>query len=98
MNNIVKTEKNYFRINIKELITSTNGKALLLTAKYKHNDYNKWITFTTVRSYIPGFRSYTLCNHINILKTDIDTQRVMLSLSKIPGGPVIARGKHYLPS
>lgn len=68
----MKIEKNYFRNNIKELITNTNGKPVIITGKYKHSSTNKWATFTTVRSYIPGVKSYILCNHINILKCDVD--------------------------
>jgi len=48
------------------LIQETENQPIIFTGKYKHTDDPKWITFTTIRRYVPGDKTKTLCNHINI--------------------------------
>ncbi|MDA9872620.1 hypothetical protein N9C25_00185 [Saprospiraceae bacterium] len=60
--------KNYFR---EELINLDSQKPIIISGKYKYNSNSKWLTFTTVRPYIPKSKTYTLCNHINIKKEDV---------------------------
>jgi hypothetical protein len=68
---IEKYKKNYLRNIISKLITHSNGKPIIIKAKYKHNDNNIWATFIWVKPYIEKKKTYTLCNHINIERNTI---------------------------
>lgn len=61
-----KLEKNYFRNNLTLLIERSNGKPIIVDAKYKYTENDKWATFTCVRPYVPNVKTCTLCDHINI--------------------------------
>lgn len=65
-----KPEKNYFRNYLLELCEKTNGAPVLLRVKYKYksdcNNNSNWEYFTTVRPYIPHYKTKTICHHINV--------------------------------
>ena len=63
---MIKVEKNYFRNELMGLIPKVRDVPIVVTAKYKHSNHSRWATFTTVRPYIPGRKTRTICNHINI--------------------------------
>lgn len=65
---LMKVEKNYYRIELLELEMETRRKPVVFTGKYKHNDNPEWITFTTIRRYNPSEKTKTICDHINIKK------------------------------
>lgn len=70
----MKLEKNFYRDLLKQLIKDTEGRAIIVSAKYKHTNNLKWVTFTTVRPFIPDTRTSTLCNHINVERSSINTR------------------------
>lgn len=70
--NVAKDEedkelKNYFRV---KLLECTN-RPVILTGKYKRA-WNKHITFTTIRPFIEGVHGLTVCNHVNLLRKDVE--------------------------
>lgn len=52
-------------------------KPILVTSKFKHTENETWYTFTTIRPYIVNCRAYTICDHINIKRGDVDQWRRM---------------------
>ncbi len=68
---IRKIEKNYFRTELFELAKEAENVFFILTGKYKHTENQKWATFTTIRPYIPGQKTFTVCNHINIKRESV---------------------------
>jgi len=67
----MKVEKNYYRMELMALIQETENQPIVVTGKYKHTDNPKWITFTTIRCYVPKERTKTVCNHINIDRNSV---------------------------
>ena len=59
--------KNYFREQLKQC----SDRPVILTAKFKRI-WDKHITFTTVRPYIKGCHTYTICDHINLFRPDVE--------------------------
>lgn len=59
-------KKHYFRDNLIELIDNTEGKPIIVRGRYKHREKEHFYTFITVRPIIPGYRTTTICGHINI--------------------------------
>lgn len=59
--------KNYFREKLREAC----GRLVLLKAKFKRS-HEHYITFTTVRPYVRGIKTTTICNHLNIFHDDIN--------------------------
>lgn len=59
--------KNHFREQLKQC----SGRPVILTAKFKRI-WDKHITFTTVRPYIKGCHTYTICDHINLFRPDVE--------------------------
>lgn len=65
-------EKNYFRDELKRFFLDRGlGSTILFTGKYKHTKGN-WAVFTTIREYIHGKKTFTLCNHVNLVRTHVE--------------------------
>lgn len=62
-----KELKNYYRIKLCEC----NDRPVILTGKYKKT-WDKHVTFITIRPYIDGVSGLTVCNHINLLRKDVE--------------------------
>jgi len=75
--NIKKIDKNFIRVQLLDLIDSTDSKPILVTGKFKHTNDAVWYTFTTIRPYLENCKTYTICDHINIKRTDVDNWRRM---------------------
>jgi len=62
-----KDDKNYFR----KKLCDCQDRPVVLTGIFK-KVWDKHITFTTIRPYIQGCQTLTVCNHINLLRTDVE--------------------------
>ena len=67
----MKVEKNYFRAGLIALVKEAGGQPLIFTGRYKHRDDVQWTTFTSIRPYVPGEKTKTVCNHINIKRDSV---------------------------
>jgi hypothetical protein len=69
-------DKNYFRVYLKEIA----GEPVIVSGKFKMIHENH-LTFTTIRPYIKGCHSKTICNHLNILRDEcqkyLDVSRII---------------------
>ena len=65
MEQIDLTDKNYFRIYLKEVA----NRPVIVSGKFKRLHDNH-LTFTTIRPYIKGIHTKTICNHLNILREE----------------------------
>lgn len=61
-----KWQKNYERVYIRQVIDLLRGEPIVVTGKYKHRERSVWATFSTVRPYVPGHKTRTICDHINL--------------------------------
>jgi len=73
----MKIEKNYVRKELIALAQEKENKFFIFTGKYKHTDNPKWITFTTIRHYVPGERTKTVCSHINIKRDSVSRYMIL---------------------
>lgn len=66
-NPISHSSKNYFRAKLREAC----GKLVLLRAKFirAHEHY---ITFVSIKPYMRGVETTTVCNHLNVFNRDIE--------------------------
>ena len=62
-------DKNYYRL----LLSKAGDKPIVLRGKYKRT-WDSHVTFTTIRPYIEGVHTKTVCNHINILRSEVENQ------------------------
>lgn len=60
-------EKNYLR----RYLRLSGNKPIIISCKYKRI-WDKHVTFSCVRPYIRGQHTSTLCNHINILRSEVE--------------------------
>jgi hypothetical protein len=67
----MKVEKNYFRTELIALTQETGIQPIIFTGRYKHRDNPQWTTFTTIRRYVPGEKTKTVCSHININRDSV---------------------------
>lgn len=67
----MKLLKNYFRDELRCLYEDRKNIPILFTGKYKHSD-GELSTFTSIREYIPGIKTKTVCNHVNLIRRDIE--------------------------
>lgn len=74
-NEMERLLKNYYRIKLKE----NKNKLIILSGKFKRIGKN-YITFSTIRPYIKGFHTKTMCNHLNIDKNDV---KKIINLSEL---------------
>ena len=66
-------DKNFYRVQISDVMENCDNKSAVIYARYKNNNGNKdFCTFITVRPVIPGFYTRTICNHINISRKDVE--------------------------
>ena len=70
--NVAKDEedqelKNYYRIKLCEC----KDRPVILTGRYKKT-WDKHVTFITIRPYIEGINRITVCDHINLLRKDVE--------------------------
>lgn len=70
-----KLFKNYYRIKLKENM----NKLIILNGKFKKIG-KYYVTFTTIRPYIRGVHTKTICNHLNININDV---KKILNLSDL---------------
>lgn len=63
-----KIDKNYYRNLLAELENESNEVPIVFTGRFKYREdkESKWKLFTTIRRFIPGTKTYTVCDHINI--------------------------------
>ena len=59
--------KNYLRTELK----NNENKLLIISGKFKKVG-KYYVTFSCIRPYIKGFRTKTLCDHLNIKKKDVE--------------------------
>ena len=62
-----KELKNYYRTKLFEY----QDRPVIVSGKFSMI-WDKHITFTTIRPYIPGCRTVTICNHINLYRPDVE--------------------------
>lgn len=62
-----KEQINYFRTRLAE----NSNKYTILVGKFK-KVWDKHVTFITIKPYIRGVNTRTLCNHINLLRDDVE--------------------------
>ena len=67
----MKVAKNYFRIKLLALARETENSPIIFTGKYKHREDPNWVTFTTIRRYVPKEKTKTVCDHINIERDSV---------------------------
>lgn len=60
--------KNYYR----NRLVNYQNQPVVLSGKFK-KVYDKHITFTTIRPYIKGIKTFTLCDHINLSRTEVES-------------------------
>ena len=65
-------KKNYFRDKLLDLIKETKGKPIILRCKYKERNNNEWVIFSTIRPYIPYFKTKTICDHVHIKRIEAE--------------------------
>ena len=70
--NVAKDEedkelKNYYRIKLSEC----KHRPVILTGRFK-KIWDKHVTFITIRPFIEGVSRLTVCNHINLLRRDVE--------------------------
>lgn len=59
--------KNYMRVKLCE----PRNEPVILIGTFK-KVWPKHVTFTTIRPYIKGIQTITICNHVNIKRTDLE--------------------------
>ena len=64
---IDKELKNYYRIKLLEY----QERPVIVSGKF-NKIWDKHITFTTIRPYIPGCHTVTICSHINLFRPDVE--------------------------
>ena len=62
-----KELKNYYRVKLCEC----KDRPVILTGRYKKT-WDKHVTFITIRPYIEGVTRLTVCDHINLLRSDVE--------------------------
>lgn len=62
----MKVSKNYYRDLLSLLAEEDRICPILFTGRYKHTNNLRWATFTTIRKYVKGKKTETVCNHINL--------------------------------
>lgn len=60
--------KNYYR----NRLVNYQNQPVVLSGKFK-KVHDKHITFTTIRPYIKGIKTFTLCDHINLSRTEVES-------------------------
>ena len=83
-------DKNYFRL----LLSKAGDKPMILRGKYKRT-WDSRVTFTTIRPYIEGIHTKTICDHINILRSEVEKQIDTEKLVKNRTYFIIAYCKEY---
>ena len=83
-------DKNYYRV----LLSQAGDKPMILKGRFKRV-WNYHVTFTTVRPYIEGIHTKTICSHINILKSEVEKQIEIEKLLKNRIYFIIAYCKEY---
>ncbi len=63
-----KYSKNYLRIKLHNY----KDRPVIFTGIFKQI-HDKYVTFTTIRPYIRACKTLTICDHINILRSDIES-------------------------
>lgn len=71
----------YYRNKLKTLKESSSVNAWIFIGRYKHHDNEKWLLLTTIRLYKQGIKNASICNHINLRKSDVE-RYIHLSESK----------------
>lgn len=69
--------KNYIRKELEEY----QDRPVILIGTFK-KIWDKHITFTTIRPYIQGCQSFTICNHINLYRRDVEKVMDIQSLER----------------
>jgi hypothetical protein len=67
-----KLEKNYYRSELMMLQNIPQETVGVYTGKYKHSVNQQWITFTTIREYVPTVKTRTICDHVNFERSVLD--------------------------
>lgn len=71
-------EKHYFRDELKRFFWERGREStILFTGKYKHTK-SDWAVFTTIREYVHGKKTLTLCNHVNLLRIHVKQHIALL--------------------
>lgn len=76
--NIDEHLKNYVRVKL----YSCQDRPVILSAIYRRT-WEKHVTFTSVKPYIPNTKVITICDHINLLRKDVENTVGISSL--VPG-------------
>lgn len=74
-------EDKYLKNYVREELKKCQGRPVILTGKFK-KIWEKHVTFTTIRPYIQGCHTLTICDHINILRKDIEQVMNISELKK----------------
>jgi len=69
-------EKNYRRTLLYELIGQAGSQPIIFTAKYK-NIWGNRVSFSTLRPYLSDVKTKRICDHVNILRTDVEQYCVL---------------------
>lgn len=72
-----KYQKNYIRVQLEKY----PGRPVILLGKFKMI-HDKHITFTTIRPYIKGTHTITLCDHVNLFRPDVEPVIDIASLER----------------
>lgn len=70
---ISNEDKNYYRILLKDVSDCGLEKPIILAGKYQYDTRYEYATFTNIRILLrpPYSKTKIICNHLNVLKTDI---------------------------
>ena len=61
----------YYKNHLRGELFDSKDQLVILTGKFK-KVWDDHITFTAIRPYIPGVKTYTICNHICIYRKDAE--------------------------
>lgn len=67
----VEHKEKYFKNYFRDLLKQYQDRPVLLHGKFKRI-WDKHITFTTIRPYIQGVHTLTICDHINLYRPDVE--------------------------
>jgi hypothetical protein len=83
-------DKNYLRTKLLEC----QDRPVILIGKFV-KVWKNHVTFITIRPYIPGVRTTTICNHVNLYRPDVETVMDINQLEKGRKYYIIGRCTQY---
>jgi hypothetical protein len=91
---VIEKEDLYDKNYIRKKLIECQDRPVILTGRFK-KVWNKHVTFTNIRPFLPGNNSLTICNHINLYRPDVEKVYNIKDFEKDKRYFIIGRCEEY---